>query len=112
MKGGFELLQVGDDLLGGAKVGLGYNFDEGNAAAVIVGPGLVDPGVVHQLSRILLHVKLVNADGLFRTGGGLDGHGAVPDNGEIELGDLVGLGQVGVKVVLPIKFAVAGDSAV
>ncbi len=105
LEGGAQLLQIGNDLLGGAEVGLGDNLDEGHAAAVVVAAGLVGPGVVDQLARVLLHVQLVDAHRLAAA----DVHPAVPGNGQVELGNLIGLGQVRVEVVLPVKAALFGD---
>ena len=62
-----------------------------------------------QLAGVLLHVELVDTDGLLPAGLGVDGELAVADDGEIELGDLVGLGEVGVEVVLPVEPAGPGD---
>ena len=108
LEGGAQLFQIGDDLLPRAEVGLGDDLNEGDAAAVVVCPRLVDPGVVDQLARVLLHVQLMDADGLAR----LDGHRAVPRNGQVELGDLICLRKVGIEIVFPVKFAVAGDLTV
>ena len=64
-----------------------------------------------QLARILLHMQLVDADGL-GAGGGADVDSAVMADGQVELGDLIGLWQVGVEVVFPVEPAAAGDGAV
>ena len=104
----FQLLQVGDHLVGGAEVGLGDDLNEGHAAAVVVRLGLIQPGVVNQLARVLLHVHLVDADGLALP----DVHRAVAGDGGVELGNLVRLGQVGVEVVLPVEPAGPGDLTV
>ena len=109
---GLQLLQIGDDLLGGAEVRLSDDLDQRHAAAVVVRPGLVDPRVVHQLAGILLHVHLVDADDLFLAAGQPDGHLAVGGDGQVELRDLVCLGQVGVEVVLAVELVVASDVAV
>ena len=106
MQGLPQPLQVGDHLLRRAEVGLGDNLDERHAAAVVVDFGLLRPGVVDQLARVLLHVQLVNAHGAAP-----HLHRPVPADGQIELGDLVGLGQIGVEVVFPVEPAVPGDGA-
>ena len=106
-----ELFQIGDHLVGGAEVRLRDNLDKGHTAAVVVCPGLVQPGVVDQLARVLLHVQLVDADGALPLLG-TDGHRSVPGDGQVELTDLIGFGQIGVKIVLPVKLAVPGDLAV
>ena len=111
LQDGLQLLQIGDHLLSGAEVGLGNDLDQRHAAAVIVRPGLVQPGVVDQLARVLLHVQLVDADHLFPRRRG-DAHTPVPGNGEVELGHLVRLGQVGIEVVFPVEPAAPGDLAV
>ena len=110
-QGGAELFQISDDLVRCAEVRLGDDFHQRHAAAVIVRPRLVDPVVVDQLAGVLLHMQLVNADHLLLAAY-LDGNLAVPADGEIELGDLVCLGKVGVEVVLPVELAVPGDLTV
>ena len=64
-----------------------------------------------QLSCILLHVDLVNPHFLL-TGRCLDLHETVVTDGEVELGDLIILGIVGIKIVFPVKPAVLVDFTV
>ena len=64
-----------------------------------------------QLPGILLHVDLVDTD-LFLPGLGLDLHIAVMADRQIELGDLIVLGVVRVKIIFPIELAVLVDLTV
>ena len=64
-----------------------------------------------QLSCVLLHVDLVNPH-LLLTGRCLDFHETVVADREVELGDLVVLRIVGVKIVFPVKPAVLIDFTV
>ena len=66
---------------------------------------------MHQFSGILLHVDFMDADDLFLIPH-LDFHPAVLADGKIQLADLVGFGQIGIKVVFAVEFCGAGDGAV
>ena len=59
----------------------------------------VGEGVVDELARVLLHVDLVQAD----EAPALQRKAPAPADRRVELGDLVGLGQVRIKVVLAVK---------
>ena len=67
---------------------------------------------MHELAGILLHVDLMDADGHIAAGLGLQIDMPVMREGQIELADLVGLGQVGVEVILTVEFVVLVDAAV
>ena len=65
-----------------------------------------------KLARILLHVNLMNSNlfntALFR----LDFNIAVSANRQIELGNLIVLWVIRVKIIFPVKFAVSRDVTV
>ena len=78
-----ELFQVGDDFLGAAHIRLGDNLNQGHAASVVIHQGAVLPLVVDQLSRVLLHVNLMDSHLLFRPGLRLNLHPAVVADGQV-----------------------------
>ncbi len=59
--------------------------------------------VVHGLARILLHMQAGDADPLGHLAVGLNIHIAARNDRVLVLADLIALGQVGVKIVLPVK---------
>ena len=106
-----ELVKIGDDLLGAAHIRLGHNLNQRHAAPVIVHQGAVLPFIVNQLSGVLLHMNLMDAD-LLAAVLRLDLHIAVPADRRVKLGNLIVLGVIRIKIVFPVKFAVAGNLAV
>ena len=112
MENSLEFFEVADDLIRRAEVGFADDFDQRHAAAVVIHHGGIRGGVVHQLSRVLLHVNLVNADDLSAAVLGFNLNASVAADGEVELADLVRLGKVGIEVVLAVEFVVARDLAV
>ena len=66
---------------------------------------------MNQLSGILLHVDLMNADFLFACCG-VDLYPAVVADWQIQLGNLVVLRVIRIEVVFPVKFTVLVDAAV
>ena len=66
---------------------------------------------MYQFSGILLHMDLMDPDRLFASGC-LDLDAAIPADRQIQLGDLIVLWIIRVKIILPVKFAVLGDRTV
>ncbi|MPM82466.1 hypothetical protein SDC9_129527 [bioreactor metagenome] len=98
-----QLLGIGHGLGGGADIGLGHDFQQRRAGAVQVDAGLADELVVHGLAGVFLQVGTHQAHGLedvvlafFQ----IEADFTALHHGDLELGDLVALGQVGVEVVL------------
>ena len=112
---GLDLFHVGAGFLGGAHVRLGDDFQQGHAGAVVVHIGrsrVLDVGAgMHQLACVLLHVDAGQADALLLPLH-INIHPAMLGNGQVVLGGLPVLGQVGVVVVLAVKLAVLVDFAV
>ena len=79
-----------------------------DAGSVIIHQGNILPFIMYQLSRILLHVDFMNSYFL-PPGRRFDFHAAVLADGEVELGNLIVLRIVGVKIVLPVKSAEPGN---
>ena len=65
---------------------------------------------MHQLTGVLLNVDSGNADAFFAAFG-LNVQMALAAQREIILGNLIGLRQVGVEIVLPILLGIGGDFA-
>ena len=96
---GVQFPQVGGRLRGRAQVRLADDLQERRAGAVEVHVAHRFALVVHQLAGVLLHVDAGDADGP-AAAVHLDLHPAVLADGQLELGDLVALGQVRVEIVL------------
>ena len=112
---GVQFFQVGGGLGGRAQVRLADDLQERRAGAVQVHVTHRFALVVHELAGVLLHVDAGDADGPALPVH-LDLHPAVLANGQLELGDLVALGQVGIKIVLageavlPVQARVGGQA--
>ena len=63
---------------------------------------------MYQLSCILFHMDLMDSH-TFGSGGRFDLHMAVPAYGQIELGNLIVLRVIRVKIVFSVELAVSGD---
>ena len=63
-----------------------------------------------ELTRILLHMDLLDAD-LLRPFLALHLHMPPSADGQIELRNLIGLRQVGVEIILAVKFGIPRDVA-
>ncbi len=99
--------------MGGAHIRLRDDFDKGHPAAVQVHQAAGKALRVDELAGVLLDVDAGNADALgvpLLVHHGVDV--AVLAEGDIKLGNLVGLGQVGVEIVLPVRLADGVDGAV
>jgi hypothetical protein len=96
---GVQGLGVGHGLGGGAHVRLGDDLQQRRAGAVEVDAGHAVEVFVQRLAGVLFQVGAGDADGLGRVAD-LDVEAAALDDGQLELADLVALGQVGVEVVL------------
>ena len=106
-----QFFQISDNLFRRAHIRLGYNLDQRNAASVVIDERAILPLIVDQLSGILLHVDLMNADFLLsRCGVNLD-ISIVADR-QIQLGNLIVLRVVRIEIVLPVEFAELVDFAV
>ena len=105
---GPKLLQVGHGLLRRADVRLRHNLDERHAAPVAV--QITAVLVMDQLTGVLLNVNPGDADFL-GSRRGLDFQRTLLAKGQVVLGNLVGLGQVGVEIVLPVLLGVFGNGA-
>ena len=100
---GPQLFQIGAGFLRRAKVRLGHDLDQGHAATVQVDSRYAGP-VVQQLARVFLHVDAGNADA-FRSPICENFHKSRFAQGVEKLGDLIGLGQVGIKEILAVEAA-------
>ena len=99
-----QLLGVAAGVLGRADVGLGHDLHERHAGPVEVDqadPLARGPGAVDELRRVLFEMGAPDPDGL-RPGRGVEREAAVGRQRQLELADLVALGQVRVEVVLAI----------
>ena len=110
-----ELLGEGGDFFGGGEVGFGDDFEERGAGAVEVydgvGDGVAAGGFVEEFSGVFFQMRAADAD-VFRAVVCGDLKDAVVAEGEVVLGDLVILGEVGVIVGLAVPLGVFGDLAV
>ena len=100
---GTELSQIRHGLLRGADVRLGNDLDQRHAASVHVQrrAGFL---IVQELARVLLDVDAGDAHALFPRAG-LDDERSPLAQGAVELADLIGFGQVGIKVILAVEAA-------
>jgi len=89
-----------------AQVGFGHQLEQGHAAAVEIEQGFVRADKsfgVDRPARVIFKVNAPDADGpLFLALAG-DRHASPGGEGQIELGDLITLGQVRIKIVLAGK---------
>jgi len=106
-----ELFEIGDDLAGGAEIGLRDDLDQRYAAPVIIDERAVFPWIVDKLTGILLHMDLMDADSSCTAVGG-DVHMSVSADRQVKLRDLIGLWKIRVKIVLAVKLRIARDIAV
>ena len=104
----FERLKIGHRLVRRGQIGLGHDLHQRRAAAVEIHSA--EPGIVVDLRRILLQVNVVDADAL-RTGRRLDRHPAAQAERMRVLRDLIVLRHIRIKIVFPVKGAVAADRA-
>jgi hypothetical protein len=97
-------LGVGHGFPARTHVRLGDDLQQGRAGAVQVDAGHAVEVFVQALAGVLFQVGAGDADGFFHAVAGLvadlDGQAAALDDGQLELADLVALGQVGVEVIL------------
>ena len=110
LQGGLQLLQVGDDLVGGAEVGLGDDLDEGDAAAVAVDQR-TQLRIMDELAGVLLNMDPGDPHPLASLRA-FDIEVTAGAQREVVLGDLIGLGQVRVEIILPVLLGVGGNGAV
>ena len=99
-----QFVQVSPRLLRRADVGLGDDLDQGQARAIEIQEAVVSG--VGKPGRVLLQVHPPDADTLHATAravGIVDLDPTIAAEGQLVHGDLVSLGQVGVKVVLAGK---------
>ena len=111
LHGAAEFFQICDNLLGASHVRLGYDLNKRHTASVVVNQGAVFPLVMDQLTRVFLHMHLMDTNGLFACRS-LDLNSSVIADWQIQLGNLVVLRVIRVKIVLTVKLAVLMDMAV
>jgi len=66
---------------------------------------------MYQFSGIFFHVDLMDAD-TFLSACGLDLYASIPADWQIELGNLVVLWIVRIKIILSVKFAILGNRTI
>ena len=98
-----QFLEVGGGLLGRAQIRLGNDFQKWRAGAVEVDIAHRLAVVMDQLAGILFHMDAGDTDGLWLLPIHLDLDAAMLTDRQLELGDLVALGQVRVKIILAGK---------
>ncbi len=106
-----QLFQICNDFLRGTHVRLRYDLHKRHAASVVIYKRSIIPVVMDQFSGILLHVHLMNAHN-FLCISRLNFYKSVSCNGKIQLRNLVVLGIVRIKVILPVKLAYSCDLTV
>jgi len=94
-----QFLGVGHGFLGRTHVGFGHDLEQRRAGAVEVDAGLADEALVHGFAGVFFQVGPHQADGSFLFAEQETDFAAL-HHGDLELADLVALGQVGVEVVL------------
>lgn len=112
-----EFLNVGFCLRRSSEIWFGDDFAEWNAGTVKVDVGF-SVGAVNVFCGIFFKVHAFDADGngqsrvtalgVFH----IDDYTAVAHDGKVELGYLIGLGEVGVEIVFAVKLGVFGDGSV
>mgnify|MGYP007015029526 CR=1 FL=1 len=97
-----QAFKVGNNLISTPHIRLRNDLDQRHTASVVINQRAVFPLVVDQLSGIFLHMNFMNTNFLF-TGMRVDRDIAVVADREIQLGNLVVLRVVRVKIVFPVK---------
>ena len=103
-----QLLGVGDGFGGRAHVGLAHDFEQRRAGTIQVDARLADEVLVQRLAGIFFKVRPYQAHGL-RFVAHEKRHLAALHHRDLELADLVALGQVGIEVVLAREHAARRD---
>ena len=111
LHGAAKLFQISDNFICASHIRLGNDLDQGNAASVVIHQGAVLPLVMDQLTCVLLHMHLMDPH-LFLSCFCLNFYKAIMADWKIQLGNLIVLRVVRVKIVLTVKFAVLIDAAV
>ena len=106
-----KFLEVRNDLVRTSHIRLRNDLDQRDSASVIIDERAILPLIMDQLSGILLHVDLMNADFLF-SASRLDLDPAIVTDRKIELGNLIVLRIIRVEIVLSVKLAILIDSTV
>ncbi len=110
-----ERREIGKGLVGALQRGVGHDFHERRAGAVVVDERLVREVV--ELADVFLEVdagerdRLVLAHDVARRTGQLDLDAAAEAEGLVVLGELIVLRRVRVEIVFPVPFADRGDGA-
>ena len=102
-----QLSQVLGGLIRGAQVWFGDHLHQRHAAAVVVQQ--THTGFMFGLAGIFLKMQPVDAHMARSAIGQFEVHIPPLADGFIKLGDLVALGQVGVKIILTIKYRTLVD---
>ena len=109
-----ELVEPGAGLLRRPQIGLADDLTQRRAGPIQIDSRVAGAGrlVMHALSRILLEMDASDPD-VPRQGPLRIDHleGALRREGEVELRDLIALGEIGVEVVLPIPLRERRDLA-
>jgi hypothetical protein len=110
-----QLFGIGHGFFAAADVGLGHDFEQRRARAVQVNAALANEIFVQRFARVFFKVGTLQAHGLAHGFLALfeeEGHLAALHHRDLELADLVALGQVGVEVVFARKNAALGNVGV
>ncbi len=112
-----DLLQLGQKrvrFVGAAHVGLSYDLGQWGSAAIQIDIGVavgIAEAFVNAFAGIVFHVNPRDSDALRRAVDG-DIHAAMLGNGLVVLGDLIPLGQVGIKIILACKTRERANGAI
>ena len=111
LHGTTKLLQISDNLICTSHIRLRNDLDQRNTASVVIYQRAVLPLIMDQLTCVLLHMHLMDPD-FFLTSFCLDLHKSIMADWQIQLGNLVVLRIIRIKIVLTVKFAILIDAAV
>jgi hypothetical protein len=103
-----QLLGIGHGLGAGTHVGLRDDLEQRRSGAVEVDAGASGEILVQRLARILFEVRACQTHGLF-SAIDIDGQRTAVHDRQLELTDLVALGQIGVEIVLARKDRTLSD---
>ena len=111
LHGAAKLFQISNYFICASHIRLRNDLDQRNAASVVIHQGAVLPLIMNQLTCVLLHMHLMDPH-LFLSCFCLNFYKAIMADWQIQLGNLIVLRVVRVKIVFTIKLAVLVDAAV
>ena len=108
LNGSAEFFQIRNDFIGTSHIRLRDNLNQWHTGTVVIHQGTICPVIMDKLSGILFHMNLMNSNVLFAPRC-LNLNAAVYTNGQIQLGNLIVLWIIRIKIIFPVKFTILVD---